>query len=1414
MRARTSHGPLGRSQGGGRAAALTLALTLLVSAMAPAAALAGEPTSTTLTASANPILSGSSVTLTVRATSGAGSPDGLVVVNDEGVEVGRCTLAAGTCSIVAAGLGPGGHPLVASYAAQGAFDASASDPLILTVTGGVRSASVAATTVSSGATSLTVAAPTGTLAGDLLVASVAVTGGSGTTIGAVGWTRLAGSDTVSGTVLKHGLFWRVRAVGETAGTYPFTFSSAQRASATIVAVAGASGATPVSSALANPSSTSFGTPGLGLGATPILGLPLAFGAVAVGTSSVTVGGGYTRTASIASTGGGRASVLTTTIGAQAAPRVATSASGATMSIGTAAVSIGATVFVPFPVASSVTRIASSASTAAFGQGVTYSARVDPSSATGWVTFTADGSTTIGRCQLAAGACSAAPVTLPVGSHTVVAAYGGVDGSLRASTSSPYAVTVLPAATSLTVTSSRNPAEHGTTARLAITVGGGGATAPTGEVVVSEGAARVGSCTLGAGGACPADVQLPVGSHDLLVSYLGDASFQGSATVLTQVVVPASTTTSVALSPAGGPYGTSFGATVTVATADGVATGTVAISDGTTPLATCALGSGGTAGTCTAALGRLGVGSHSIVATYLGDPDHASSRATAPLTVTRATATVTVFGSPNAAAPGANVTVIASVTTGDGSPATGLVAISDGPTSIGSCQLSGTLPATCSVLAVGLAIGEHRMTASYAGDPLHESASASYVQTIGRYSSVTSVANSPTTTTYGATVTFTVGVTSGGGVPTGTVALSDGSTDAAYGRCDLSAGACTIRTSTIPGGTRTIVARYLGSASIAPSSASVSQVVNRATSATGLGIVAGRTYGETSTLTATVTPATATGTVAFSDGSTFIGSCTLGAGTCSAQIVLAAGSRSISARYLGDVNYLASASVATTVSVAQTATTTTVATSGDAGYGGGLVFTARISPSTATGTVTFAEGGTTLGTCTLTSASSGTCAWTATTLSIGSHTVAVRYGGDANHVASQTSTTVTIVKGSSSVLVTSTAPETGYGGNVIFMALVTPSLATGTITFWDDATQIGTCSLTSTSNGQCGMMIGTLAIGSHPITARYGGSTLLNASVSPVLTQLVWPAETTTTVVPSANPSTMGGGTLTVTVSPSTASGLVAIHDGALEVGSCWLVSGRCSYSLAGLTAGTHELTATYGGDAAYGQSSSAVLTQVVQMGFRAAAGGSNGAGATSVSVTVPAAVLEGDVVLVAVTVASSTVAITPPAGWSRLGTDLVWSGTGPLTQGLFARVATSSDIARAATFTLGATLKASASLIAIGGAVSVVPDTFAGQVNGSPVPQIYTPVLATSGVRGIAVIFGGMATGTTFISVGAGYTLASGGQAASSGGKASSQTSTGVAYGTPGSFPTVGTSQLNTSSSLGAMNIAHVVFLPEAPATP
>jgi hypothetical protein len=75
----------------------------------------------------------------------------------------------------------------------------------------------------------------------------------------------------------------------------------------------------------------------------------------------------------------------------------------------------------------------------------------------------------------------------------------------------------------------------------------------------------------------------------------------------------------------------------------------------------------------------------------------------------------------------------------------------------------------------------------------------------------------------------------------------------------------------------------------------------------------------------------------------------------------------------------------------------------------------------------------------------------------------------------------------------------YGTAVTFTATVTPSAATGTVTFYDGSTALGTGTL---SSGIATYTTSTLTTGSNSITAIYGGNSTYAGSTSPVLTQSV------------------------------------------------------------------------------------------------------------------------------------------------------------------------------------------------------------------------------------------------------------------------------------------------------------------------
>ena len=130
---------------------------------------------------------------------------------------------------------------------------------------------------------------------------------------------------------------------------------------------------------------------------------------------------------------------------------------------------------------------------------------------------------------------------------------------------------------------------------------------------------------------------------------------------------------------------------------------------------------------------------------------------------------------------------------------------------------------------------------------------------------------------------------------------------------------------------------------------------------------------------------------------------------------------------------------------------------------------------------------------------------------------------ANWTAStNASATATIGVGAptSTTLTSSPNPST-FGQAVTFAATVTGSGGTpsGTVTFKEGATTLGTGTLSG--SGVATLTIPMLSVGSHSITAAYGGDSNFFGSTSSALNQIVNTGLTSTTLSSSPNPSTFG-----------------------------------------------------------------------------------------------------------------------------------------------------------------------------------------------------------------------------------------------------------------------------------------------------
>src|SRR5438552_7466850 len=94
-----------------------------------------------------------------------------------------------------------------------------------------------------------------------------------------------------------------------------------------------------------------------------------------------------------------------------------------------------------------------------------------------------------------------------------------------------------------------------------------------------------------------------------------------------------------------------------------------------------------------------------------------------------------------------------------------------------------------------------------------------------------------------------------------------------------------------------------------------------------------------------------------------------------------------------------------------------------------------------------------------------------------------------------------------------------GQKVTLTATVTPTGATGTVTFFDGASTLGTGTLDA--NGNATLSVTNFTAGSHSLTASYASDGTYASSTSPDYTQTVNTTATTTALSNAPNPSTCG-----------------------------------------------------------------------------------------------------------------------------------------------------------------------------------------------------------------------------------------------------------------------------------------------------
>jgi hypothetical protein len=530
--------------------------------------------------------------------------------------------------------------------------------------------------------------------------------------------------------------------------------------------------------------------------------------------------------------------------------------------------------------------------------------------------------------------------------------------------------------------------------------------------------------------------------------------------------------------------------------------------------------------------------------------------------------------------------------------------------------------------------------------------------------------------FGQSVTFTamVAPTHLSGTPTGTVTFLDGA--ATLGTAALSGGTATFTSSSLSVGNHTVTVSYGGDANFNPTTSSaLTQTVNKgASSITVTSPTNPSVFHQNIFFTATVTassPAagTPTGTVTFLDGGTSIASATLGGGsTLFSTSSLSVGNHTITASYSGDGNFNASSSAAITQTVNKGATNSTVTSSVNPTVFGQLTTLAAtvsaMGPASGTpgGTVTFLDGGSSIGASTL---SGGTASITLGFSVIGNHTISVTYSGDGNFNGSTSGAlTQTVNRGASSTTVTTNQQPSVFGQSVTFTAIVDPSgqaagTPTGMVTFLDGGVSIGSATL-FTGGGQAigSITTSSLSVGNHTITDSYSGDANFNSSTSAAITQTVNKGNSSTTVSSSPNPTVFGQAvTFSATVTSSgaaagTPGGTVTFLDGAATLGTGTLSGGSASLTTSALSVGNHTITVSYGGDGNFNASTSAAITQTVNK---------DGTTATVISSTNPS--VFGQSVTFTATVSATTPGSGTPTGAVTFNDGGTSIGSGTLSGG-------------------------------------------------------------------------------------------------------------------------------------------------------
>ncbi|AQA26075.1 bacterial Ig-like domain family protein [Rhodococcus sp. MTM3W5.2] len=463
---------------------------------------------------------------------------------------------------------------------------------------------------------------------------------------------------------------------------------------------------------------------------------------------------------------------------------------------------------------------------------------------------------------------------------------------------------------------------------------------------------------------------------------------------------------------------------------------------------------------------------------------------------------------------------------------------------------------------------------------------------------------------GTATTLTATIT--GGTAGQTVEFYDGTTK--IGSTGLNSnGTATFAWTPTTAGNHAISAKFPDTATTngsqsAPQTVQVTQNVN---STVALAPITNAKVGQASTLTATVNPAAAGGTIEFKDGDTILGTSPVGAnGTATLPWTPnAGGGHTIHAAFSGRDGVNASTTTAqVTVAEADVNSTVALAPVTGAKVGTATTLAATVAPAAVGGTIEFKDGDTVLGTSPVGADGTATLPWTPS--AGGGHTLHASFSGRDGVNPSTTTGQVTVAEADVNSTV-ALAPVTGakVGQATTLTATVAPAGAGGTIEFKDGDTVLGTAPVGA--DGTATHQWTPAAAGAHTIHAAFSGRDGVNGSTTTgqvtVAEAPVDNTNSTTTLTPVTGAKVGTATTLKATINPAGAGGTVTFKDGTTILGTATVgADGTATYQWTPTTAGAHTINADYSGHGTTNASTTHATVTVAPTG-----GGNPGTGGGS-----------------------------------------------------------------------------------------------------------------------------------------------------------------------------------------------------------